>query len=459
MKTLIIVLIIYFSGVLAVALRFILFVVLKVDKYHWPYFRKEIISSSIRRAIFWPFNFILLDEFIFPKKHIIRGDKHTRAILDRLNEKPPACSNILIFNSETYDSKYDLDHIEFHFHSKGSEPIKTNSQILVLTDDLIELYIKPFENTPEGKKSYTTKTILKWLNNRDKSDSLPSLIPQVFNNELNEIIVELAEKRKAHIICSMCNEISQFYKVEKVLNKQCNSLTRISCCHEHSILRGRHECLAPMVNGMHFTTEPKVESSKTLSTLYRIAFNIAFHKMFPISGGDGNSIEDAVILLNTGATNNYVGIEYDFINHIAVYDNFTWELVEQKLFHLNDKFYDEISIERRSVIDGKILKDQKKYFFDFTAFANIPISDDSQTKDELLDIIVGRINELSDQNDEIKELVAELKFNYSNFDLDKSIKLFNFLMADKLKVSLEKMYAVHGIPVFSLFQIIAPMLK
>ncbi len=81
-----------------------------------------------------------------------------------------------------------------------------------------------------------------------------------------------------------------------------------------------------------------------------------------LTGGDGSSVENAIII--KGAKNSSEGIraEYQYIENIYGQRNKEWKFVSQSLLHDKGKSYDKLSI--------KVVETKKKidFFFNITSF-------------------------------------------------------------------------------------------
>jgi hypothetical protein len=71
----------------------------------------------------------------------------------------------------------------------------------------------------------------------------------------------------------------------------------------------------------------KKETTMDIRELIRKAFN----EDLPISGGMGNSIEEAVILESAGPMNDYLSLEYRVMDLISKGRDVSWELKRQTL--------------------------------------------------------------------------------------------------------------------------------
>lgn len=83
-----------------------------------------------------------------------------------------------------------------------------------------------------------------------------------------------------------------------------------------------------------------------------------FHVSLPISGGDGQSIDDPIII---NAGENPVPLEYQIIDYINQMGNKTWMMEKQELIKKDGRSIDKVSI---------VLEDDPRnyhnYYFDIT---------------------------------------------------------------------------------------------
>lgn len=85
----------------------------------------------------------------------------------------------------------------------------------------------------------------------------------------------------------------------------------------------------------------------------------------PISGGFGNSIDDAIIIHRTGI-NDYVGTERFILNCLGESKNFEWKLLIQMLLDHEDKTIDKIEIETITPTEHGIITKVENFYFDIT---------------------------------------------------------------------------------------------
>lgn len=92
-----------------------------------------------------------------------------------------------------------------------------------------------------------------------------------------------------------------------------------------------------------------------------------FRVELPISGGFGNSIENAVIIQRAGI-NDYVGIEHLIIECIGKGRQIKWKILGQELIIHNNKKIDKIKIETQQLTEIEIITQIENYYFDITEF-------------------------------------------------------------------------------------------
>jgi hypothetical protein len=88
-----------------------------------------------------------------------------------------------------------------------------------------------------------------------------------------------------------------------------------------------------------------------------------FNENLPISGGMGNSIEEAVILESAGPMNGYWTLEYRLMDLISKGRDVSWELKRQLLVVKDDRKYDKLEVAVKGIngnpmpfyLDGLIL--------------------------------------------------------------------------------------------------------
>jgi hypothetical protein len=95
----------------------------------------------------------------------------------------------------------------------------------------------------------------------------------------------------------------------------------------------------------------KKEITMDIRELIRKAFN----EDLPISGGMGNSIEEAVILESAGPMNDYLTLEYRVMDLISKGRNVSWELKRQSLVVKDDRQYDKLEVAVKGINGNPML--------------------------------------------------------------------------------------------------------
>jgi len=90
-----------------------------------------------------------------------------------------------------------------------------------------------------------------------------------------------------------------------------------------------------------------------------------FKVELPISGGDGNSIDDPIIIHKKGM-NDYVGTEHFILRCMGIGLGIEWKKLGQELIIYNNKKIDKITIERKRLIKGEIINQKAYHYFDIT---------------------------------------------------------------------------------------------
>jgi hypothetical protein len=92
-------------------------------------------------------------------------------------------------------------------------------------------------------------------------------------------------------------------------------------------------------------------SLKNINMNIRELIKKAFNKDLPISGGMGNSIEEAVILESAGPLNDYVSLQYQVMDLISMGRDVSWELKGQELIVRDGRKYDKLMVAGRASVE------------------------------------------------------------------------------------------------------------
>jgi hypothetical protein len=174
-----------------------------------------------------------------------------------------------------------------------------------------------------------------------------------------------------------------------------------------------------------------------------------FGVALPISGGTGNSIENAIIIHRVGI-NDYVGTEHFILKCLGKGRRIIWRFLGQELLSHNNKIIDKIKIETKEETESEIITQIENYYFDITeCFGNDAQQEISFNDKETLSQIKKRILELETLNDFNKECIRLLRkeelFKDSKLTLkfidilfkDESLPLFESMMKNEKKSIME----------------------
>ena len=177
----------------------------------------------------------------------------------------------------------------------------------------------------------------------------------------------------------------------------------------------------------------------TLKDLLKSDFGVEL----PISGGFGNSIDNAVIIHRSGI-NDYVGTEHFILKCLGKGRGIEWQILGQELLKHNDQQIDKIKIETKQTKELEIITQIENYYFDITeCFGNEIRLANSFNEEETLKKIKERIVELESLNDFNKKCIELLRkeqlFNDSKLTIDfldvifkdESLPLFESMMNNK----------------------------
>ena len=91
--------------------------------------------------------------------------------------------------------------------------------------------------------------------------------------------------------------------------------------------------------------------------------------LLPISGGIGNSIENAIVIEKTDVPfHTAVWVSYTYLDCIFNGRNVTYERIGQALLGRNGKKIDKISCITKELTETQIITQTENYYFDITQF-------------------------------------------------------------------------------------------
>lgn len=87
-----------------------------------------------------------------------------------------------------------------------------------------------------------------------------------------------------------------------------------------------------------------------------------FQVNLPISGGNGDSFENAIIIETTNSSEG-IHMEYEVLKYIHLLGNKSWKRDKQELHKVNRKVYDKLKLVLEDDPDN-----YHNYYFDITRF-------------------------------------------------------------------------------------------
>jgi hypothetical protein len=120
--------------------------------------------------------------------------------------------------------------------------------------------------------------------------------------------------------------------------------------------------------------------------IFREIIKTQFGVDLPISGGIGNSIDNAVVIEHT-PLNDYVSVEHQVLKYIALGRGLLdWKIISQQLLFENGKSLDKLQVKVIFKKDGQLFESTENHYFDITDCTNFHTTDtlnddDKQIKD------------------------------------------------------------------------------
>jgi hypothetical protein len=124
----------------------------------------------------------------------------------------------------------------------------------------------------------------------------------------------------------------------------------------------------------------------------------AFNEDLPISGGMGNSIEQAVILESAGLLNDYVSLEYHVMDLISKGRDVSWELKGQELVVKDGRKYDKLMVAVKGINGNPMPLQIEYHYYDITNCMNM-LPDYNQQDDEKMEKMKLFLDEMLRQTD------------------------------------------------------------
>ncbi|MBK8954280.1 MAG: hypothetical protein IPM34_01810 [Saprospiraceae bacterium] len=165
----------------------------------------------------------------------------------------------------------------------------------------------------------------------------------------------------------------------------------------------------------------------TLQELLKKDFRISL----PISGGFGNSLENAIIIHREGI-NDYVGTEHIILECLGIGRRIQWKKLGQELLTQNNKIIDKIKIETKQLTETEEISQIENYYFDITECFKRQVNQDSPFDEEMtLRKLKERIIELEGLNEFNKKCIALLKTEKLFIDISLTLEFLEVINMDE----------------------------
>jgi hypothetical protein len=190
----------------------------------------------------------------------------------------------------------------------------------------------------------------------------------------------------------------------------------------------------------------------------RELIKIDFETDLEISGGNGNSINNCIIIHKT-VINDYVGTEYFILKCLGIGRNIEWKTIGQSLLFENDRTIDKVKIETKELTETEIITQIENYYFDITeCFGN---DNDESFFDELhtMKQIKERILELEQENNFNKNCIELLRQEKLFENTKLSIDFLDVIFKDKSLPLYESMMNNRKQPIMNVLRIIGKELN
>lgn len=86
---------------------------------------------------------------------------------------------------------------------------------------------------------------------------------------------------------------------------------------------------------------------------------------FPISGGTGNSRDDA-ITIHREVPNDYTSVEYRILRCLGFGRGIEWEVIQQAVMHHKGRTLDQLKVQTKETTEDEIITQVENYYFDIS---------------------------------------------------------------------------------------------
>lgn len=193
----------------------------------------------------------------------------------------------------------------------------------------------------------------------------------------------------------------------------------------------------------------------TLKDLLEKDFRVAL----PISGGFGNSIDNAIVIHRNGI-NDYVGTEHYILKYLGIGRRIDWKILGQELITHGSKKIDKIKIETKQFTESEIITQIENYYFDITDCFGIKMENNNSFDEEkILAQIIERIKVLEGLNDFNKKCIALLRTEDLFKDTKLTIEFLDVIFKDESLPLFDSMIENKRKPIMDVLRIIGKRLN
>ena len=86
---------------------------------------------------------------------------------------------------------------------------------------------------------------------------------------------------------------------------------------------------------------------------------------FPISGGTGNSRDNAIVI-HRQIPNDYTAVEYGILRCLGIGRRIEWKVIQQDVLKHIDRTLDQLKIETKETTETEVVTRIENYYFDIT---------------------------------------------------------------------------------------------
>lgn len=175
----------------------------------------------------------------------------------------------------------------------------------------------------------------------------------------------------------------------------------------------------------------------------------------PISGGTGNSIDNAIIIHSSGQ-NDYVGTENFILYCLGKGRGVEWKFLGNELLVYGNKKIDKLKIETKETTPSEIITQTENYYFDITYCLESSVKPDTPFNEkETLDLIKKRLLVLEKQTPLNKKCIDLLRKGELLSDFKLTMDLIDVIMADESLHLFELMITHRKTPIVDVLRIMS----